>query len=75
MYLKLILNEPKLPIAAIYLRIAPFLKFKEIHTFQDKTPKGWEKNQRSATFLGGISNQQTDPGTGTNDPSGKLNGG
>jgi len=43
LYLKLIVNEPKLSIAAIYLRIAPFLKFKEIHTFQDKTPKERKK--------------------------------
>ncbi len=68
MYLLHITQFSKLVIFSINLRTAAFLKFLEIRTFQDKTTKDrGKKDQRLPTSQGGISNQQTDPGVGSND--------
>ena len=69
------LKRVRMHVPNIYLSIPTSIKLREIITFRIKHQKRGKKDQRSLTFMDGISNQQAGPGAGSNDQPGKWNGG
>ncbi len=73
---------PLIPASGTELHVSAILKnrgFSQIlrdpYFSGQNTKREKNKDQRSPASLGGISNQQTDPGSGSNYQPGKLNSG